>query len=100
MTVDCGQRNARIRLQGQTKDVYQAESRVKEMLHKIKSEQTEQEQSAVLSQLVGLVISTKMFSEKKHFVHFEKKQHNQTNIFRNSSTQVIICSLKVMFPTL
>ena len=59
MTVDCGQRNSRIRLQGQTKDVYQAESRIKEMLHKIKSEQTEHEQSVMLAQLVGSSIVRK-----------------------------------------
>ena len=52
MTLDRGQRTARIRLQGQTKDVYQAESRVKEMLHKIQAELIEQQRDAMLGQLV------------------------------------------------
>ena len=52
MTLDRGQRTVRIRLQGQTKDVYQAETRVKEMLHKIQAELIEQQRDAMLGQLV------------------------------------------------
>ena len=46
----------RIRLQGQTKDVYQADSRVKEMLHKVKAELMEQEERAMLAQFVRIGI--------------------------------------------
>ena len=52
LTLDRGQRAARIRLQGQTKDVYQADNRVKEMLHKIKTKIIEQQRDAMLGQLV------------------------------------------------
>ena len=45
MTVDRGHRIPRIRLQGQSKDVYQAESRIKEMLHKIRAELMEQQEA-------------------------------------------------------
>ena len=53
MTVDLGHRSARIRLQGQSKEVYQAESRIKEMLHKIKAELMEQQEAVMLAQFVS-----------------------------------------------
>ena len=49
-----GQKTGRIRLQGQTKDVYQAEIKVKEILHNIKTEMKEQQDRILLAQFVSL----------------------------------------------
>ena len=54
MTVDRGHRIARIRLQGQSKDVFKAESRIKEMLHKIRAELMEQQEAVMLAQFVSV----------------------------------------------
>ena len=54
VTVDLGQKTGRIRLQGQTKDVYQAEIKVKELLHNIKAELKEQQDRILLAQFVSL----------------------------------------------
>ena len=55
MTVDIGQRTGRIRLLGQTKDVYKADSRVKEELHKIKANIMEEQEAVMLAQFVRIV---------------------------------------------
>ena len=55
MTVDVGQRVGRIRLQGQTKDAYRAESKVKETLHKIKADLMEQQEAVMLAQFVSKI---------------------------------------------
>ena len=52
--MDLGQKTGRIRLQGQTKDVYQAEIKVKEILHNIKTELKEQQDIMLLAQFVSL----------------------------------------------
>ena len=54
MTIDRGHRIARIRLQGQSKDVFRAESRIKEMLHKIRAELMEQQEAVMLAQFVSV----------------------------------------------
>ena len=55
MTIDLGHRTARIRLQGQSKDVYQADSRIKEILHKTKAELMEQQEAVMLAQFVSVI---------------------------------------------
>ena len=52
-----GHRTARIRLQGQSKDVYQADSRIKEILHKTKAELMEQQEAVMLAQFVSVVLT-------------------------------------------
>ena len=52
ITVDVGARSGRIRLQGQSKDVYQIESYVRDLLHKEKEFLQEQEKAVLISQLV------------------------------------------------
>ena len=46
----------KIRLQGLKKDVYKVESRVKEILYKIKDELVEQQQALMLAQLVNITL--------------------------------------------
>ena len=52
VTIDFGHRMGRIRLQGQNKDVAQAEIYVRERLHKVKAKLREEEEAAMVAQLV------------------------------------------------
>ena len=83
MTLDRGQRTSRIRLQGQTKDVYQAESRVKEKLHKIKAELIEQQRDAMLGQLVrsvDLLVSSGFFFHTRNLTKYYRPNSTIYNI--------------------
>ena len=54
ITIDLGHRTGRIRLQGQSKDVYMADSKVKETLHKIRADLMEQQEAVMLAQFVRI----------------------------------------------
>ena len=51
VTVDVGHKVARVRIRGQSKLVYKTESRVKELLHKIRADQMEQQEAVILANL-------------------------------------------------
>ncbi len=53
MTPDLGQRTARIRLQGQARDVYKVRNDVTDFLHKMRKEMMEQQEAVLLAQFVS-----------------------------------------------
>ena len=64
--MDLGQKTGRVRLQGQTKDVYQAEIKVKEILHNIKTELKEQQDRILLAQFVSISAGNRLFYAIQH----------------------------------
>ena len=53
MTIQTSQQRGRIELQGLTKDTNKAESGVKEYLHRVKDQLTEQQNAVMLAQFVS-----------------------------------------------
>ena len=71
--MDIGPRKGRVRLQGQSKLVYRAEARVKEMLQKIRAEQMDEQDAVMITKFVRILIGNFFHSAAQYHLSYLDK---------------------------